>query len=73
MLVTSKLSSIIVADCQYDWSTKTVPKLPTMFTIPKMNPDGEVIVARLGAHFSPAALSQPVCSQWSYVASNSTI
>merc|ERR1719465_107445 len=41
-----------IADCQYDWSTKTVPKLPTMFTIPKISPDGEAIVAKLGPQIS---------------------
>mmetsp|Transcript_65755 Transcript_65755/g.73610 ORF Transcript_65755/g.73610 Transcript_65755/m.73610 type:complete len:155 (+) Transcript_65755:157-621(+) len=33
-----------IADCQYDWSTKTVPKLPTMLMIPNMSPSAESIV-----------------------------
>eukprot|EP00965_Chrysotila_dentata_P227100 6195791-Pleurochrysis_carterae.AAC.2 len=32
-----------MADCQYDWSTKTVPKLPTMLITPNMRPSEESI------------------------------
>ena len=35
-----------MADCQYDWSTKTVPKLPTMLMTPKMIPPLEIMVSR---------------------------
>merc|ERR1719238_830152 len=48
-----------IADCQYDWSTKTVPKFPTMFTMPKMRPDGEDIVAKLGPQTSSLSPSHP--------------
>jgi len=33
-----------MADCQYDWSTKTVPKLPTVLITPKMSPPVDIIV-----------------------------
>merc|ERR1719353_1490434 len=55
-----------IADCQYDWSTKTVPKLPTMFTMPKTNPECESMVARLGTQRSPFAPSHPCCTQCSF-------
>merc|ERR1719443_840181 len=37
--------------CQYDWSTKTVPKLPTMFVMPKSRPEGLPMVAKEGLLF----------------------
>jgi len=33
-----------MADCQYDWSQKTVPKLPTMLMMPNLRPSSEIMV-----------------------------
>jgi hypothetical protein len=35
-----------IADIQYDWSTNTVPKFPTMLIMPKMNPDLDSMVKK---------------------------
>ena len=43
-----------MADCQYDWSTKTVPKLPTVLITPNMKPLYDIIVRYEPPLFDPA-------------------
>mmetsp|Transcript_5608 Transcript_5608/g.18494 ORF Transcript_5608/g.18494 Transcript_5608/m.18494 type:complete len:235 (+) Transcript_5608:6190-6894(+) len=73
-----------IALCQYDWSTNTVPKLPTMLMMPKMIPPFEIMVrydpprlSTTGPHDWPSCVCTPnvqflvldaTACSWSYTA-----
>merc|ERR1719183_3093818 len=52
---TADLGLAATALCQYDWSTNTVPKFPTMFVMPKSKPEGLPIVRNDGTQYSPSS------------------
>merc|ERR1719265_916732 len=59
--ITADLGLAATALCQYDWLTKTVPKLPTMLVMPKMSPMVLPIVRNEVTQISPSP--QPSASK----------
>jgi hypothetical protein len=66
---TADLGLAAIAFCQYAWSTKMVPKLPTMLIIPKTNAPVEAIVRYAPSELPATGLSEAAFVNFSYIPS----
>ena len=64
---TADLGLAAIAFCQYAWSTKMVPKLPTILIIPNINAPVEAIVRYAPSEFPATGLSVAALVNFSYI------